>query len=66
MKAYIFNKVRVAHNAILVTRMPLATIAFLCKQTTDNFRTRHPPEPRWHQTHTAVHSQSADVCLSFQ
>ena len=21
--------------------------ALLCKQTTDNFRTRHPPEPRW-------------------
>ena len=27
--------------------MHLATIALLCKQTTDNFRTRHPPEPRW-------------------
>ena len=38
--------VRVAHNAILVSRMHLATIA-LCKQTTDNFRTRNPPEPRW-------------------
>ena len=38
--------VRVAHNAILVSRMHLATIA-LCKQITDNFRTRHPPEPRW-------------------
>ena len=34
--------VRVAHNAILVSRMHLATIA-LCKQTTDNFRTAiHP------------------------
>ena len=39
--------VRVAHNAILVSRMHLATIALLCKQTTDNFQTRHPPEPRW-------------------
>ena len=39
--------VRVAHNAILVSRMHLATIALLCKETTDNFRTRHPPEPRW-------------------
>ena len=39
--------VRVAHNAILVSMMHLATIALLCKQTTDNFRTRHPPEPRW-------------------
>ena len=39
--------VRVSHNAILVSRMHLATIALLCKQTTDNFRTRHPPEPRW-------------------
>ena len=37
----------VAHNAILVSRMHLATIALLCKQTTDNFRSRHPPEPRW-------------------
>ena len=27
----------------IVTRMPLATIALLCKQTTDNFRTRPPP-----------------------
>ena len=27
--------------------MHLATIALLCKQTTDNFRTRYPPEPRW-------------------
>ena len=27
--------------------MHLATIVLLCKQTTDNFRTRHPPEPRW-------------------
>ena len=41
------EQVRVAHNAILVSRMRLATIALLCKQTTDNFRTRHPPEPRW-------------------
>ena len=24
--------------------MPLATIALLCKQTTDNFRSRPPPE----------------------
>ena len=39
--------VRVAHDAILVSRMHLATIALLCKQTTDNFRTRNPPEPRW-------------------
>ena len=39
--------VRVAHNAILVSGMHLATIALLCKQITDNFRTRHPPEPRW-------------------
>ena len=39
--------VRVSHNAILVSRMHLATIALLCKQTTDNFRTRNPPEPRW-------------------
>ena len=39
--------VQVAHNAILVFRMHLVTIALLCKQTTDNFRTRHPPEPRW-------------------
>ena len=39
--------VRVAHNAILVSRMHLATITLLCKQTTDNFRTRHPLEPRW-------------------
>ena len=39
--------VRVAHNAILVSRMHLATIALLCKQTTDNFRTHHPPERRW-------------------
>ena len=38
--------VRVAYNAILASRMYLATIALLCKQTTDNFRTRHPPEPR--------------------
>ena len=38
--------VRVSHNAILVSRMHLATIA-LCKQTTDNFQTRNPPEPRW-------------------
>ena len=37
----------VAHNAILVSMMHLATIALLCKQTTDNIRTRHPPEPRW-------------------
>ena len=28
----------------IVTRMPLATIALLCKQTTDNFRTRPPPD----------------------
>ena len=41
------DAVRVSHNAILVSRMHLATIALLCKQTTDNFRTRHPPEPRW-------------------
>ena len=33
--------------AILVSRMHLATIALLCKQTTDNFRIRNPPEPRW-------------------
>ena len=39
--------VRVSHNAILISRMHLATIALLCKQTTDNSRTRHPPEPRW-------------------
>ena len=39
--------VRVSHNAILVSRMHLATIVLLCKQTTDNFRTRNPPEPRW-------------------
>ena len=39
--------VRVAYNAILVSRMHLATIALLCKQTTDYFRTRHQPEPRW-------------------
>ena len=39
--------VRVSHNAILVSRMHLATIALVCKQTTDNFRTRNPPEPRW-------------------
>ena len=37
----------VSHNAILVSRKHFATIALLCKQTTDNFRTRHPPEPRW-------------------
>ena len=28
----------------VVTRMPLATIALICKQNTDNFRTRPPPE----------------------
>ena len=28
----------------IVTRMPFTTIALLCKQTTDNFRSRHPPE----------------------
>ena len=39
--------VRVAHNAMLVSRMHLTTIALLCKQTTDYFQTRHPPEPRW-------------------
>ena len=39
--------VQVGHNAILVSRMHLATIALLCKQTTDNFQTRHPPELRW-------------------
>ena len=39
--------VRVAHNAILVSRMHLATIALLCKQTTDNFQTHHSPEPKW-------------------
>ena len=39
--------VRVAHNAILVSRMHLATIALICKQTTDNSRTGYPPEPRW-------------------
>ena len=39
--------VRVAHNAILVSRMHLVTIALLCKQTTDNFRTSYPPEPSW-------------------
>ena len=39
--------VRVSYNAILVSRMHLATIASLCKQTTDTFRTRNPPEPRW-------------------
>ena len=38
------ESVRVSHNAKLVTRMPLATIALLCKQTSDNFRTRPPPE----------------------
>ena len=36
--------VRVSHNAISVTRMPLATIALLCKQTPNNFRTRPAPE----------------------
>ena len=40
------DAVRVSHNAILVSRMHLATIA-LCKQTTDNFWTCNPPEPRW-------------------
>ena len=39
--------VHVSHNAILISRMHLATIVLLCKQTTDNSRTRHPPEPRW-------------------
>ena len=39
--------VRVSHNAILVSRMHIATIALLCKQTTDNSRTGYPPEPRW-------------------
>ena len=39
--------VRVSHNAILVSRMHLATMALLCKQTTDNSRTSYPPEPRW-------------------
>ena len=39
--------VRVSHNAILVSRMHLATMALLCKQTTDNSRTGYPPEPRW-------------------
>ena len=39
--------VRVSHNAILVSRMHLATVALLCKQTTDNSRTGYPPEPRW-------------------
>ena len=38
--------VRVSHDAILVSRMHLAIMA-LCKQTTDNFRTRNPPESRW-------------------
>ena len=28
----------------VVTKMPLGTIALLCKQTTDNFRTRPPSE----------------------
>ena len=28
----------------IVTRMPLTTIALLCKQTIDNFRIRPPPE----------------------
>ena len=28
----------------IVTRMPLATIALLCKQTIDNFRIRPPPK----------------------
>ena len=32
-----------SHNAILVTRMLLATIALLCKQTFENFRARPPP-----------------------
>ena len=41
------ESVRMSHNAILVSKMHLATIALLCKQTTDNFRTRNPPEPRW-------------------
>ena len=36
-----------SHNAILVSRMHLATMALLCKQTTDNSRTGFPPEPRW-------------------
>ena len=27
-----------------VTRMPLATIALLCKQATDDFQTRPPPK----------------------
>ena len=39
--------VRVAHNAILVSRMHLATKVLLCKQTTDSFQTRNPPKPRW-------------------
>ena len=36
-----------SHNAILVSRMHLATMALLCKQTTDNCQTGYPPEPRW-------------------
>ena len=39
--------VRVSHNATLVTRMPLATIALLCKQTCDNFRICPPPNAPW-------------------
>ena len=33
--------------SILVSRMHLATMALLCKQTTDNSRTSYPPEPKW-------------------
>ena len=36
-----------SHNSILVTRMPLATIALLCKQTSDYFRNRPPPNAQW-------------------
>ena len=43
------ESVRVSHNAILVSKMHLATMALLCKQTTDNSWTGYPPEPRWRQ-----------------
>ena len=41
---YVAEAVQMPHNAVLVTKMPIATIALLCKQTSDNFRTHPPPE----------------------
>ena len=43
-RTYNIDGAEVSNNAILVTRMHLATIALLCKQTSNNFRSRPPPE----------------------